>query len=150
MEILKNETKYDFTSYRKQTLNRRIDKRKSINKLNSLSYHNAFLQKSEEEHDILVSEFLIGVTRFFRDDQHFKTLEEIVIPKIIESKAKGETNKLWVIGCGTGEEAYTLVILLKEALRINKSNLDFKIFATDINVKAIEKGSKGTLKKYYP
>jgi len=143
LEILKNETKYDFTSYRKQTLNRRIDKRKSINKLNTLIDYRTFLEKNEEEQDILVNEFLIGVTRFFRDIAHFKTLKETVIPKIIESKGKGEIIKLWVIGCVTGEEAYSLAILLKEALKINKKNLDFKIFATDINVKAIEKASKG-------
>lgn len=143
LETLRNETKYDFTAYRKQTLHRRIVKRKNINKLKQLSDYKAFLEKNPGEQDILVNEFLIGVTRFFRDEVHFKTLKEKIIPDIIAQKGKGETIKSWVIGCVTGEEAYSLAILLKECLIGNEKNVDFKIFATDINVKAIEKASKG-------
>jgi two-component system CheB/CheR fusion protein len=143
LEILKNETKYDFSAYRRQTLNRRIIKRKKINKLNKIRDYQTFLEKNESEQDILVNEFLIGVTSFFRDKTYFQTLKEKVIPSIIAQKKEGDIIKLWTIGCDTGEEAYSLAILMKEALKLSNKNLDFKIFATDINVKAIEKASKG-------
>ncbi|MFT7605631.1 MAG: two-component system CheB/CheR fusion protein [Saprospiraceae bacterium] len=143
LEILREETKYDFSAYRKQTLNRRILKRKNINKLDKLSDYKDFLEKTPDEQDILVSEFLIGVTSFFRDTAYFRKLQELVIPELIAKKEKGGVLKLWVIGCVTGEEAYSLAILLKEGLKDDKRNLDFKIFATDINVKAITKASKG-------
>lgn len=143
LEIIKSETKYDFTAYRKQTLSRRIVKRKNINKLEKLADYLAFLENNEKEQNILVNEFMIGVTRFFRDKGYFQTLNEKAIPNIIALKGKGETIKLWAIGCVTGEEAYSLAILVKEGLKANEKNLDFKIFATDINIKAIEKASKG-------
>jgi two-component system CheB/CheR fusion protein len=143
LQTLKKETKYDFTAYRKQTINRRIAKRQSINKFEKLAYYQNYLEETEEEQLILVNEFLIGVTSFFRDKTHFKALKEEVLPKIIATKKKGETIKLWVIGCATGEEAYSLAILLEECLNHNRKNIKYKIFATDINVTAIDKASKG-------
>lgn len=142
--LLKRNTNYNFLEYRRQTLTRRILKRLKINKLERLENYLTFLRDNEEEQEILVKEFLIGVTNFFRDPQAFKTLETQVIPEILE-KAKEEQRdiKIWSVGCSTGEEAYSIAISLEKVMADTGSRVNYKIFATDIDSRAIDTASKG-------
>jgi two-component system CheB/CheR fusion protein len=91
----------------------------------------------------LFQDLLIGVTSFFRDSDAFKLLEEQVIPKIFEGKEIGSTIRLWSLGCSTGEEAYSLAILLREHIEKINKNFKIQIFATDINSLAISKARSG-------
>lgn len=96
-----------------------------------------------KEIEALANDFLISVTSFFRDPEAFKIIEKTVIPDIISRKENGEVLKIWVPGCATGEEAYTLAILVKECLEKTKKTLQVKIFASDINRSALDIASKG-------
>jgi len=101
-----------------------------------------YLTNNNNEITLLANDFLISVTAFFRDPEAFKIIEETVIPDIIN---KNETNvlKIWVAGCATGEEAYTMAILIKEYLTKHAKNMEVKIFATDLNKAALDTASKG-------
>lgn len=144
LKIIKRHTTFDFFPYKKPTLLRRTAKRMNITKCESMEDYVEVLHTDPDEKFILVQEFLIGVTKFFRDNEAFKILEEQVIPNIFEEKrTKKEPIKIWIVACSTGEEAYSIAILLEEYLTKNKSNRTYKIFATDIDGKAIDIAAKG-------
>lgn len=135
--ILRNETGCNFSDYKESTVIRRIEKRMALNQIDKLENYIKYLQKNTEEVLRLFNELLIGVTSFFRDKEPFEILQQKVIPKIIERKLDGETIRIWVPGCSTGEEAYTIAILFDEAIRKQKKNLKVQIFASDIDENAI-------------
>ncbi|WP_108869720.1 CheR family methyltransferase [Aquimarina aquimarini] len=145
LEILNNTIAYDFFSYKKPTLSRCISKRIKSTKSASIEDYIEYLKNNQEEQHTLVSKFLIGVTSFFRDYSAYDVIEKEVIPDLIEKKNKNSDRiKIWVIGCSTGEEAYSLAILLEEYLTLKKyNNLEYKIFATDIHQKSIDIASQG-------
>lgn len=138
-----NYTGVDFKKYKHNTLVRRLEKRMTLHNYNNLEDYYNFLKTNENEKSALKQEFLIGVTSFFRDKEAFKILLNKVIPSIIQSKNNNEIIRIWVPGCSTGEEAYSIAILFDKFIRDTKSNVDFKIFATDIDKKALEKASLG-------
>jgi len=140
--LLKKKGGNDFTSYRRQTLNRRLIKRMNLNKIDSIHDYKILLESSPEEQSLLTNEFLINVTEFFRDTQHFKVLEKSVIPAICRNDHRGEI-KAWSIACSTGEEAYSVAILITEFLETNNIAKSFKVFATDIDEEALDIASKG-------
>lgn len=145
-EILLEVFKYsgiDFREYKISTLSRRIEKRMGINKISDISDYMAFLQKDNYEKNALKDDFLIGVTRFFRDEQAFVDLKEDIIPSICNSKKSGETIRVWTPGCSTGEEVYSIAILFNEYIIKNKLDIDFKIFATDIDPRGLNVASTG-------
>ncbi len=127
----------DFREYKKNTLIRRIEKRMNINNIEYLFDYVTFLSSNLNEKQALKEDFLIGVTRFFRDTEAFNNLRDEVVPEICNSKNKSETVRIWVAGCSTGEEVYSIAILVDDYIRTHQLNLDYKIFATDIDPKAL-------------
>lgn len=142
LELLKVKSGNDFTSYRRQTLNRRLIKRMNLSKVDSIHDYKLLLDSNPEEQTQLANEFLIGVTEFFRDNQYFRILEKTVIPSICNKNNKGDI-KAWSIACSTGEEAYSIAILISEFLETHNITNNFKVFATDIDEEALEVASKG-------
>ena len=143
LEKVKKTSGVDFRLYRQQTLYRRIEKRMSINGIKSPQDYLNYLGNNEDEAHTLFYEFLIGVTAFFRNKEAFESLEKYVIPELFKNKTPHEKVRVWLAGCSTGEEAYSIAILLNEFLEKNDHKHDFKIFASDINKQAIDYASQG-------
>jgi len=143
--LLRIQTGNDFSQYKKNTLYRRIERRMSIHQISKIASYVRYLQENPAELDILFKELLIGVTNFFRDPAVWKELEENVIPSLIATMPHGQILRAWIPGCSTGEEAYSLAIVFKEALEktIPNNNLSLQIFATDLDIAAIDKARKG-------
>lgn len=143
-KLLRRQSSINFSQYKASTVARRIERRLGINQLTSLDAYLRLLIDSPRELQILSRELLIGVTRFFRDDDAFKNLIQQVIPKVVENhKSKREGIRLWVAGCSTGEEAYSLAILIDEEVKRKNLNCTVKIFATDVDEEAIAEASSG-------
>lgn len=136
----------DFSNYKENTIIRRIEKRISINRLNDFEEYERFLANNIRESNILFNELLIGVTRFFREEESFKKLKEEAIIPIIKGSSANKEIRVWVPACSTGEEAYTLAILIKEALNELNITREIKIFATDLDVLSLEYAGIG----FYP
>ncbi|WP_194975817.1 CheR family methyltransferase [Aquiflexum lacus] len=128
----------DFTGYKHTTVSRRISRRMSILDYTKMDAYYNHLQNNQNEAQLLAKELLIGVTRFFRDEEAFNALKTQVIPKMIENNSDSKTLRVWVPGCSTGEEAYSIAILIKDHLRINKLQYEVNIFATDLDKEAIK------------
>jgi two-component system CheB/CheR fusion protein len=143
VNLIKQQYPFDFNHYKFPTLVRRINRRMLANNMKDERRFLAFLQDNPTEVELLISDFLIGVTSFFRDKQAFRILESEVIPQIFEQNASSGLIKIWVACCATGEEAYSLAILIKEYLNKNQKDIEVKIFATDINRDALTKASAG-------
>ena len=143
LNLIQEFTPLDFTNYKRPTIIRRIVNRMARNRVNSLSEYIDFLKSNHDEIEILSKEFLISVTKFFRDPQAFEVLRESVIPEIIQNKLQVDTLKVWVVGCATGEEAYSIAILIVERLTELRKNLEVKIFASDIDKAALLTASRG-------
>jgi two-component system CheB/CheR fusion protein len=143
--LLRTQTGYDFSFYKKNTLFRRIERRMVIHQIDKIANYVRFLQDNPNELDILFKEFLIGVTNFFRDAPVWQMLKEKVLPDLFNELPNGYALRAWITGCSTGEEAYSLAILFKEAYEKVKQikKLSFQIFATDIDSDAIEIARKG-------
>jgi two-component system CheB/CheR fusion protein len=143
--LLRTYTGNDFSLYKKNTLYRRIERRMGIHKIDKISSYVHFLQKNPEELDILFKELLIGVTNFFRDAIVWEKLKDSVIPNMIANLQSDSILRAWIPGCSTGEEAYSLAIVFKEALgKINPHrSISLQIFATDLDNEAIEIARKG-------
>ncbi len=140
--LIKKQLPLDFSDYKRPTIIRRIKRRMVHNNLNTVDKYRHFLNGNAEEINLLANDFLISVTSFFRDSEAFKIIEENVIPKIIEQNYT-EVLKIWVAGCATGEEAYSLAILIREYLNEHPKTMDVKIFASDISEAALDTASKG-------
>ena len=143
--LLRTYTGNDFSLYKKNTVYRRIERRMGVHKIDKISSYVHFLQENPKEVDILFKELMIGVTNFFRDTMVWEKLKETVIPNIIANQQDGSILRAWVPGCSTGEEAYSLAIVFKEALeKINPhGGFSLQIFATDLDNEAIEIARKG-------
>lgn len=128
----------DFNLYKTPTIIRRIARRMTERGFRDLSAYVGYLNSDQEEVKQLGQDFLIGVTRFFRDAQAFEILEEKILPALIAAKNEYELLKIWVCACSTGQEAYSIAILVNECLERAGKQLDVKIFATDIDEKSIE------------
>lgn len=141
-EVLRH-TGVDFSGYREATLNRRLANRLLLQRLSDPESYLELLKENKEEALLLHNDFLIGVTRFFRDPQAFEALEENVIAQLLKEKGNGDDIRIWVPACSTGEEAYSIALYLAHALESRKLNIDFKIFGTDIDSNAIKLASEG-------
>ena len=140
---LRLRTSHDFTNYKRPTLLRRIERRMNIRQLPDLASYVAFLKESPDEIGALLKDFLISVTNFFRDKKPFETLEKDVIPRIIEGKNAEHQVRIWVPGCATGEEAYSLGMLCAEKILGVIDAPKIQIFATDIDEAAIAIAREG-------
>ena len=130
----------DFTIYKTNTIYRRIERRIALNKFHGMGEYLDYLLSTEEERGLLYRDLLIGVTSFFRDEEAFRHLGENVFLPLLKKK---KSIRLWSIACSTGEEAYSLAILLCECMNSLHINADVKIFATDVDQNAIAIAQKG-------
>lgn len=142
LTLIKGNLPLDFTDYKRPTIIRRIKRRMVSHNLNKVDKYYALLKGNAAEVTLLANDFLISVTSFFRDPEAFKIIEETVIPAIIK-KNNTEVLKIWVAGCATGEEAYSMAILIKEYLNQHPKNIEVKIFASDISKAALDTASTG-------
>ncbi len=140
----------DFTYYKQATIRRRILRRMAINKTEELSVYLKYLREKKTEQDLLYQDLLIPVTDFFRDPKIFDSLRKTVFPLIVKNKKEGEPIRVWVAGCSTGEEVYSIAICFKELLGDRFSpdgHQRVQIFATDISELAIAKARNGIYSK---
>jgi two-component system, chemotaxis family, CheB/CheR fusion protein len=141
--MLRSQTGHDFSQYKPSTIQRRVERRMAVNQIENMDGYVKFIRQAPEEVHSLFRDMLIGVTSFFRDPEAFKALEEQIIPKLFTSKCTDATIRIWVPGCSTGEEAYSIAILLAEHQEALKQNMKVLIFATDIDSHAIEAARAG-------
>jgi two-component system CheB/CheR fusion protein len=127
----------DLSSYKKNTIERRLERRMAVRKVARLEDYVPLLKTDPEELAILYRDILINVTSFFRDAEAFDALRSVVLPKIVDRKRGDDTIRIWVPACATGEEAYSIAICLLETLGTRASNFRVQIFATDIDTEAI-------------
>jgi two-component system CheB/CheR fusion protein len=133
LALLLARTRFDFRGYRKKMIKRRIERRMGLKQIVTYPDYLAFLRDHPEEVRLLVKDLLIGVTNFFRDSEAFKALETLAIGPLIESKSTDDLVRVWVPGCATGEEAYSIGMLLAEHLAAAHKSCQLQIFATDVD-----------------
>ena len=144
LSILSKYEKINFCQYKISTLSRRILNRCGINQSPDLTQYIVLLNQSETERKLLRQDLLISVTQFFRDPPAWELMEQQVLPELIESLEPQEQLRVWVPACATGEEAYSLAILIDEAIQATNKQVSVKMFATDLDSKALEVASQGT------
>ncbi|MGE5158644.1 MAG: CheR family methyltransferase, partial [Gemmatimonas sp.] len=136
-DILRNKTGNDFHGYKQNTFLRRVQRRMQVVQVDDIAAYVEHLRNDKDEVQHLFNDLLIGVTEFFRDKREFEMLETQVIPKLFEDKSAGQQVRIWVLGCATGEEAYSIGILLREQMAKLDSPPQVQIFATDIDGRAL-------------
>lgn len=143
--LLREHTGHDFSYYKRNTLFRRIERRMTLHQIPRLQQYVRYMQDHPGEIDLLFQEMLIGVTNFFRDPEAYEVLESKVLAHLTKNKSRSNPLRVWCAGCSTGEEAYSLAIMLRECIEKAKVKNSFKIqiFATDIDKNAIEKARAG-------
>jgi two-component system CheB/CheR fusion protein len=137
LALLRTRSKFDFRPYRKKMLTRRIERRMGVNHFDNIPEYLAFLRGHADELKHLVKDLFISVTSFFRDADAFGQLEHQVIAPLVESKEVDGTIRVWVPGCATGEEPYSIAILLQEQLAAAHKSCRVQIFATDVDADAV-------------
>ncbi len=143
LDVLRNITKHDFRNYRNATLARRISRRMGLAGLDQIHDYVALLHDNRDELEQLRNDLLIGVTRFFRDKSSWKMLREKVIKPMIDS-ADGQTPlRFWSAGCASGEEPYTLAMVVMEQMKLTDKHMPFQIFASDVSADSLEFAREG-------
>jgi len=145
--LLRSRKGVDFTYYKQTTIQRRISRRIVLSMKENLSDYFVHVKENSTELDILYQDLLIPVTQFFRDPKFFEYLCESVFPALLNAKPSSEPLRIWVAGCSTGEEAYSIVMCLNEYLGDKVSAQKIQVFATDISDIAITKARSGIYKK---
>src|SRR2546423_699997 len=147
VSLIHEQTGIDFTSYKQSTVARRIQRRIGIAQLANPEDYLEFLEQSPQEVAMLGRDLLINVTRFFRDGEVFDVLRGDILPAILKHAAARKALRIWVPGCATGEEAYSIAILVQEAVAARGEKWDVKIFATDVDKVSIEYAGRGLYPK---
>jgi two-component system, chemotaxis family, CheB/CheR fusion protein len=132
LTLVRSNTGRDFSSYRKQTLLRRVHRRMGLHRIEDLGGYIERLRKDPEEIAALAGDLTINVTGFFRDPDAWKALDQKVIAPLVQERPTGSTIRVWVPGCSTGEEAYSIAILFTERAEAAKKTFDLRLFATDV------------------
>ncbi len=143
LATVRSRTGHDFTHYKRSTVRRRIDRRMVIHHIDGIDDYLNYLRKDEGEVQALFKDLTINVTRFFRDPEAFEELKAVVKRHLIPHKNEGSDLRAWVAGCSTGEEAYSLAMVLTEAMIEADKHLNIKVFGTDINPDAVESARSG-------
>jgi len=143
LSLIRARTKHDFTGYKQSTINRRIERRMGINQIDNISEYLRYLREHQGEVEALVKDFLINVTSFFRDPEAFVALKGY-LKKLLENKSEGAELRAWAPGCSTGEEAYSIAMLLEEAMEENHKYCELQVFGTDLDVDAINIARNGS------
>ena len=133
----------DFSSYKESTVNRRLSRRMVINQVDKMDNYVKLLRTSKAEAEALFTDLLIGVTSFFREPEAFDLLNKEVFPAILEDKTSKSTIRVWVPGCSSGEEVYSLAICLREYLEKTGASVNAQIFGTDVSEKNVERARVG-------
>ena len=141
--LLRGATGIDFKQYKLPTILRRLQRRLALQKLTGLTQYVKLLEDSPEELQRLYQDVLIHVTRFFREPESFEALTETVFPQILKNRREDAPIRLWVCGCATGEEAYSVAIALLEFLGERARSIPIQIFATDVSEAAIDHARNG-------
>ena len=147
LQLLRQAAGLDFTKYKQTTLDRRISRRMALHKMEGLEEYARLLQTRPEEVEALCQDILINVTSFFRDPESFEALEATVLPGLFQERSQDEPIRVWVIGCSTGEEAYSLAILVQELTESTRRAVPVQVFATDVNPVCVEKARAGFYSK---
>jgi two-component system CheB/CheR fusion protein len=142
-DLLSAQTGHDFSQYKRRTINRRIARRMAVRQTPSVDAYVKYLEQTPGEVDELFRDLLIGVTSFFRDPEAFQALQEQIIPQLFSGKPAGSAVRVWTAACSTGEEAYSLAILLFEQMEQLKQGVSVQVFATDIDSRAIATARAG-------
>ena len=140
---LRVRTGHDFTNYKRASVLRRVERRINVNELKTLAEYSAFLHSNTNETTSLLKDLLISVTNFFRDKEAFEKLETEIVPRLFEGKKSRDTVRVWITGCATGEEAYSIAILIAEHAMNLHEQPKIQIFATDIDEAAIAQAREG-------
>ena len=143
IQLLHQHSGVDFTYYKQTTIRRRIARRMAISKSGNLTDYLKLIEGDSLAHEALFNDLLIPVTEFFRDPKIFQSIRENVFPQLVKQKTETDALRIWVAGCSTGEEAYTLAIALHEFLGENLTGKQIQIFASDISKLAIAKARIG-------
>ena len=141
--VLRNQCNLDFSKYKPPTVGRRIQRRMEFLNLSDTGSYSALLASDKEEVDALYRDLLIGVTEFFRDPAAFERLEKAFLPTLFEGRLPDDEIRVWSAGCATGEEAYSLAILLAEMADKHHFTGNITIFATDVHRTSLESASQG-------
>ncbi len=143
LSLLHKRTRHDFRQYKRATVLRRLERRLQVNALPDLAAYRDYLETHPSETALLLQDMLISVTSFFRDREAFEVLEQVVVPALFANHAADEPIRLWIAGCATGEEAYSIAMLLREHAETLSEPPRIQIFATDIDERAIAIGRTG-------
>ena len=143
LTLLRVRTGHDFSNYKPATMLRRVERRIHVHGLSEARLYSQVLRDRPEEINLLLNELLISVTSFFRDPQAFQVLERRVIPKLFEHKSPADHLRVWTPGCATGEEAYSIAMLLEEGATASSNTPHVQVFATDLDERAISVGREG-------
>ncbi|CAB1061908.1 Multidomain signal transduction protein including CheB-like methylesterase, CheR-like methyltransferase and BaeS-like histidine kinase [Olavius sp. associated proteobacterium Delta 1] len=141
--LLRSHTGHDFSGYKQTTVCRRIERRMNVHQIDKISNYVRYLQENSLEGNILFKELLIGVTNFFRDLDAFEVLKKKSFLQILQGKPKDYVIRAWIPGCSSGEEAYSIAIILRECTERLKQHVGIQIFATDIDSNAIDTARAG-------
>jgi two-component system CheB/CheR fusion protein len=143
LATLRTRTNHDFSRYKRSTVLRRVARRLQVNNLQEISQYQTFIRENPGEAQELLKDMLISVTNFFRNNDAYATLKAQIIPQIFEKKELGDQVRVWVSGCATGEEAYSMAILLSEYAETLDHPPGLQIFATDIDEEGITEAREG-------
>ena len=141
--LLRAQTGHDFSQYKPSTTHRRIERRMAVHQIETIEAYVKYLQQTPAEVEALFRDLLIGVTSFFRDPEAFQVLAAEAIPKLFAGKPAGAVVRVWSAGCSTGEEAYSIAILLQEHMATLKQSYTAQVFATDMDGAAIATARAG-------
>ncbi len=143
MMILRSQTGHDFSFYKKTTIHRRVEKRMDLHNIEDLTGYARYLHENPEEVQALFKELLIGVTSFFREPEAFEMFKRKYLPQILDDKPDGYNLRVWVPGCATGEEAYSLAMIIFEYIERHRRDIKLQVFGTDIDEEAIKTARGG-------
>ncbi|MFH2130880.1 MAG: CheR family methyltransferase [bacterium] len=141
--LIRHSAGHDLSHYKHTTIHRRIERRMAVHQIDRIADYVTFLEKNPAEVDILFKDMLIGVTSFFRDAAAYRILKEEILPGLLNSREPDSLLRIWIVGCSTGEEAYSLAILLLEVMDRVKKRFHIQIFASDIDAAAIGQARLG-------
>jgi two-component system CheB/CheR fusion protein len=141
--LVRSATGHDFSQYKQNTIHRRIERRMAVHQIDNISEYVGYLQKNPHEIKALFKDLLITVTNFFRDTKAFKALNDKVILPMAKARPDEAAIRVWIPGCATGEEAYSIAILFAEAAKAMKKHFNVQVFATDLDADAIDYARQG-------
>jgi len=143
VQLLRSQTGHDFSLYKRSTVGRRVERRMAVCGIEGVRAYARYLQEHPEEVQLLFKELLINVTSFFRDAEAFATMKEDILPQLFADKPETHVFRVWVPGCATGEEAYSIAMAFREHMEQVKQEFKVQIFATDIDADAIAAARAG-------